>query len=157
MATLTLSALASGSSNSEVKSLTVSNPQRDSQMYLCRCDFVFDNKITYTIKSYLLCVVYKPVFSWFLYQLRSSRISFVYIFLIPTCEFTIFTLSIWTDRPKQTVYTQMRSHRTRHFIRVYTICYTYSNILDISMISASCRMNYFKSQDKYGKVFKYLR
>ena len=54
---------------------------------------------------------------------------------------TVITLSIGTDRPLQTVQTQIRRRRTRRLISVYTVCHTYSNILDTSTGSG---MDYFK-------------
>ena len=44
--------------------------------------------------------------------------------------YNVFTVSIRTDRPGQTVLTQMRRRRTRRLIRVYTVCFIYSNIID---------------------------
>ena len=46
--------------------------------------------------------------------------------------YTVITLSIRTDRPLQTVKTQIRRHRMRRLIRVYTVCHIHNNILDIS-------------------------
>ena len=42
---------------------------------------------------------------------------------------TLITLSIWTDRPEQTVDTKIRPHRMQHLIRVYTICHSSINRL----------------------------
>ena len=39
-------------------------------------------------------------------------------------------LSIGTERPLQTVQTQIRCCKIQHLIRVYTVCNTNSNILD---------------------------
>ena len=41
--------------------------------------------------------------------------------------FTVFTIYIRTDRPEQTVETQMRRRRTRRLIWVYTVCHSSSN------------------------------
>ena len=66
---------------------------------------------------------------------------------MPNIVITII-ISIGTDRPLQTVYTQIS------LIRVYTVCHSYSNISDTSRGS---RMDYFKF---YGvlvdKLFQYL-
>ena len=45
---------------------------------------------------------------------------------------TVIAISIGSNKPLQTVKTQIRRHRTRNLIRVYTVCHTYSNILDTS-------------------------
>ena len=54
---------------------------------------------------------------------------------------TVITLSSGTDKHLQTVLPQIRYHRMRHLIRVYTVWHTYSNILDTSSGSI---MEYFK-------------
>ena len=59
---------------------------------------------------------------------------------------TVITLRFGTDRLLQTMQSQIRRHHTRSMIRVYTVCLTYSNILDTSRGS---RMDYFKFKDKY--------
>ena len=48
------------------------------------------------------------------------------------CETDVITSSIWTDRPIQTVKTQIRRRRTRRLIRVYTVCHSSSNISNAS-------------------------
>ena len=44
---------------------------------------------------------------------------------------TVFTLCIQTDSPEHTAYTQIRRHRTRRLIRVYTVCHSSINFTNI--------------------------
>ena len=70
----------------------------------------------------------------------------IYVFADHKCikcniSITVITQSVGTDRPLQTVQTQIRCCSMRHLIRVYIVCHTYSNFLDKSR---SSRMYYSK-------------
>ena len=56
---------------------------------------------------------------------------------------TVFTICIQTDRPEQTVQTQMRCHRMWHLIRVYTVCHSSSNFLTQNWV-VNCTCSNFK-------------
>ena len=52
---------------------------------------------------------------------------------------TMITVNIRTDRPEQTVYTQMRRRRMWRFIRVYTICHSSSHFkTQHQVLNCSC-------------------
>ena len=52
--------------------------------------------------------------------------------LIIWTSVTVITPSIGADRPLQTVLTEIRYRSIQHPIRVYTVCHTYSSIVDTS-------------------------
>ena len=78
-------------------------------------------------------------------SIKSTNVKFIPIIC------TITTLNIEINRSLLTVKTLIGCHRMQHLIRVYTVCHTYNNILDISTGS---RMDYFKFKGKYGKQIR---
>ena len=65
---------------------------------------------------------------------------------------TVFTLSICTDRPKQTAYLDQMP-QMRHLICINPICH-FSNLFLNTTIGSE--MDLVKVQDKYGKELRYL-
>ena len=97
----------------------------------------------------------------------SSRIYPTYLFgqkgfkqtVYTQIKTTIKTLSIGTDRPLQTVKTQLRCHRIWHLIWVYTVCHTYPNISDTlrgSRMDYRIRPNYCTVCSGFSKLLRKL-
>ena len=55
---------------------------------------------------------------------------------------TVITLNIGTNRSLQIVQIQIRMH---NLIRVYTVCHTYSNVLDTSRSSLEWTISKFRT------------
>ena len=64
---------------------------------------------------------------------------------------TVITLSIGLGGPVQTVKTLIRRHSTRCLIRFYTVCCSFSNMLDIPTIS---KIILFQFLDRYENEIK---
>ena len=56
----------------------------------------------------------------------------------------------WTESPEQTVFTQIRCHRTWHLIWVCTVCHSSSSI---SGTSTNIKMDLFKFEPAHNKTY----
>ena len=53
----------------------------------------------------------------------------VFLLVMQVCtKSTLLALSIGTDKPEQTVKTQIRCCRMQHLIRIYTVCHSSSSL-----------------------------